>query len=620
MSKLLVTGTKSHIEAVIRELYKLNVLHIMEHVRGEEADIGQPLKDANKLSEILVRIRSLVSHLNISKKDDIREINLKKGYHDLDAASQRLMEDVNKSLEESKASQDKIEKNKELAIKLKELKPLKLSLDSFGSYKSIVYFAGYLDNVEGFEKKLRETTEKFEIYKTDKKKKLIALFVEESKGNKVLELLREFDFSDFDLSSVKELKGDIEPNLARLEEENSKSAKDFEIASKHIEKLKNEQQDYLLFGEQFLAKEVEKAEAPLKFAATKSAFVVRGWVPSADLNHVVERLNRVTKEKVFIQAEDPGKMDEVPVKLNNPKAVKPFEFFMSLYALPTYKEIDPTFLIFLVFPLLFGFMLGDIGYGIITLIFALFMRKKLPKVKTFFDIFVFSSISTIIFGMLFGEIFGEEVLFGVHLPHILSRAHSVDILLTVSIIFGIIHLLTGLIIGFINVYREHGLKEAVFEKVGWILLFPALTKLILSLNLIKGVFSDVLNLIIPNNYIIIALAVIGIIIIIKGEGVGGIIELPGIFSNILSYSRLMAIGIASVMLAIVVNDIAKGMFQGGIIMVILGIIVLIIGHTINILLGWLGCFLQSLRLHYVEFFTKFFKGGAQPYKPFGVKD
>jgi V/A-type H+-transporting ATPase subunit I len=620
MSKLTIAGPRTYIERVIRELHRLKVLHIIEHVKEGDVDIGKPLKNADTLSAILVRIRSLSSYLNIDKRAEVREFKLKRGYYDLDKTSRNLIADVNERLNELKSIESSIERNTDLIKRIEELKPLGLPLDSFGFYKSIVCFVGYLEDVEGFEKNLVKITSKFEIYKADRKKKLMAIFVEEGKSSEVLELLRNFDFAEFDLSGVRGLKGDVEKNLSRLEVENSKLARKKEILNKSLQKLKDEWEDYLLFGEEFLAKEMEKAEAPLKFATTKNAFVIKGWVPTKNLEEVVERLNKITRKKIFIQTEDVAKEDKVPVKLKNPKVVKPFEFFMELYALPTYKEIDPTFFVFLIFPLLFGFMLGDIGYGIITLVVALSLRKRIQQMRGFFDVFIFSSISTIFFGMLFGEIFGEEVLFGIELPHILSRAHSADILLTVSIVFGIMHLLGGLILGFVNVYNEHGLKHAIYEKGGWILLFPALAKLILALNLIKGWFAKAIEFVLPPNYIVIGLAAIGVILIFLGEGIKGVIELPGIFSNILSYARLMAIGIASVMLAIVVNDMAKELFHGGIFMILMGILILIIGHTINIALGWLGCFLQSLRLHYVEFFTKFFKGGAQPYKPFGVRE
>jgi len=605
-------------ESVIKELHKLRVLHIVEHVNREEIDIGEPLENANKLSEILVRIRSIASYLNVDKKAEVKEFKLRKDYYDLDKVSKNLISEVNKNSGGLKLIEDKIGKNNNLIEQLNALKPLKLPLDAFGSYKSINYFVGYLKDIDGFEKELRGITDKYGLYKAEEKKKLVALFVEQGKIEEVLDLLRKFDFTEFNISEVKGLERDIEQKLRWLEKENSKLAEEKGRVNKQLEKLRNEWQSYLVFGEKFLVKELERAEVPLKFASTKNVFVVSGWVPTNNLDEVKKRLNQITKEKIFIQTEIVTEKDNVPVKLNNPKAVQPFEFFINLYSLPSYKEFDPTFFIFLIFPLMFGFMLGDMGYGVVTLIVALLLRKKLPKAKMFFDIFIFSSVATIFFGMLFGEFFGEEVLFGVELPHILSRAHSTDILLAVSIIIGIVHLLMGLIIGFFDVYKEHGLKHAIYEKAGWILLFPFLIRIILMLNLIKGGLGKAIEFMLPHDYVIIALVLVGVVLIFLGEGVKGLIELPSIFSNILSYGRLMAISIASVMLAIIINDMAKELFHGGIFMILMGILLLVVGHTINIAIGWLGCFLQSLRLHYVEFFTKFFKGGAQPYKPFGV--
>ena len=105
----------------------------------------------------------------------------------------------------------------------------------------------------------------------------------------------------------------------------------------------------------------------------------------------------------------------------------------------------------------------------------------------------------------------------------------------------------------------------------------------------------------------------------KGEGIRGLIEIPSIFSNTLSYARLMAIGLSSVVLALIINDSAEQFFHKGGFLVLIGVLILVIGHVINIMLGLLGSFLHSLRLHYVEFFTKFFHGGAKKYQPFGMR-
>ena len=617
MSKLLIAAPKNYNERIIGELHKLKVLHIVEHVKENDVDIGEPLKNANALSETLVRIRSISSYLHVDKKTkDVEKLfELNNHYCDLEDISKNLANEVNNHLENLKIIEDKIEQNNNTIKQLNELKPLNLPLDAFYSYKSIAYFIGYLkENVE-FEKQLRGITSEFEIYNAEN---LTALFININARGEALELLGKFSFAELDIDGIKDLKGDIVKNLASLENENSGLAKEKNEVNNQLEKLKNKWKDHLIFGEEFLIEGLEKAEAPLKFATTKNAFVIQGWVPTKDLDKITKHLNKVSNGKIFIQTGRINPKDSVPVKLNNPKAVKPFEFFLDLYALPTYKEIDPTFLVFLMFPLLFGFMLGDIGYGMVTLILALLLRKKLSQAKMFFDIFIFSSISTIFFGILFGEVFGEEVLFGVALPHILSRAHSTGILLSASIFFGILHLLVGYIIGFINVYKDHGLKKAIYEKIGWILLFPPLIQLIVSLNILTGVFKQIAILVLLPNLVVIVLTVGGIILIFLGEGMQGVIELPSLFSNILSYGRLMAIGIASVMLAMVTNGLAKDFFHGGILMIFVGILILIIGHTLNIAIGWLGCFLQSLRLHYVEFFTKFFKGGAHPYKPFGI--
>jgi len=210
---------------------------------------------------------------------------------------------------------------------------------------------------------------------------------------------------------------------------------------------------------------------------------------------------------------------------------------------------------------------------------------------------------------MYGEIFGLEEIGHFQIPHLLSRTHEVFTLLYIAIGIGIFHVNLGLILGFINKLKAHGLSKAIYEKGSWFVLQLGVVLLVLSS---MGIIQ--LSSLVGYGFLLIS-----IIMLYKGEGVKGIIELPSIFTNILSYARLMAIGLSSVSLAVVINDMSLGFFEKGGFSILAGIFILLVGHTINIVLGLFGSFLHSLRLHYVEFFGKFFEGGAEKYKPFGAK-
>src|SRR3989338_7160324 len=234
----------------------------------------------------------------------------------------------------------------------------------------------------------------------------------------------------------------------------------------------------------------------------------------------------------------------------------------------------------------------------------------MPKRAALFNVLMLSSAASIFFGFIYGEFFGLEEIGRFHIPNLISRSHGIFELMYIAIAIGVIHVNWGLAAGFVNVLKAHGIKHAIFEKASWFVLEIGVALLALP-------YTGVIAIPPLIGWIFFAASAA---MLYKGEGVRALIEIPTILTNSLSYLRLMAIGLSSVPIAVVVNEMAEGFFHEGGLLIFAGILILLIGHVLNIILGLFGSFLHSLRLHYVEFFSKFFEGGAEKYKPFGAKE
>ncbi len=607
MSSVIITGHKNAQEDVIKELHSLRVLHIVEHSKSELADIGTPLEEASKLSEILVKIRALISALNIRKENN--KFELKKGLLDIEQSTKKISDELNKHIDELKNIEFMISRNEPIKQELEILENINMPLEYLTSYKSLAYFGGYVkneDNIANIKVQLSLITKNFILINSiAEKRNFIVMFVDRKTNDNAELILKKNNFTQVNFVNIQSLKGTAAQNLSKIEQESQKLKKSQEELKRKINMLAQQNKGFLIAAENFLTEQLEKAEAPLKFAETQSSFLIKGWIPADDLHNSIEKLNKAGKGNIYIQFGPAKNKDKVPVKLKNPKLAKSFEFFLDLYSTPAYKEIDPTFFVFLTFPIFFGIMLGDIGYGLLSLAFFWLLKKKMPKARNFFNILMVASFVSILFGFLFGEFFGFEI----YHPSV-SREHEMFKLMFIAIAIGIIHVNLGLIIGFINEWKSHGLVHAVYAKASWIILEIGFALLVLSYfkKILLSPFVGVLFL------------GASILMLIKAEGIIAPVEIPKIFTNILSYVRLMAIGLSSVTLAVIINDSATEFFHQGGLFVLVGILILIIGHIINIMLGLLGSFLHSLRLHYVEFFSKFFYGGAEKYKPFGTKE
>ncbi|MBI2647020.1 V-type ATP synthase subunit I, partial [Candidatus Woesearchaeota archaeon] len=557
----------------------------------DTADIGTPLESASKFSEILVKVRALMSALNIKKEE--AKFELKKGLLEIEPTVNKLSKEVTLTLEELKKIEEVLSRNRALMQELEILNGINLPLENLTSYKSLEYFTGYIKtSFDVLRDELSRTIKDFMLFSSESKKRnFIILFVDAKLKEKAIQALQKSGFMQFNFTNIANLKGTASENLKKAQEESSKIQVKKEELKNKLQRLAKDYTGFLIASDYFLTEQLEKAEAPLKFASTQSSFLVKGWVPNNDLSKLIVRLNKASKDKVFVHFEPAKKKDNVPVKLKNAKLIKPFEFFLDIYSVPAYKEIDPTFFVFLTFPIFFGIMLGDIGYGLISFAFFWLLKKKMPKAKNLFNILMLASFISMLFGFVFAEFLGFEI----YHPYV-SREHGAEKLMVITIAIGLIHVNLGLILGFVNELRSHGLMHAIYAKASWILLELGIAMLALA-YLKKITISPIIG---------VVFFVASILMLLKGEGFRGLIEIPTIFTNILSYVRLAAIGLSSVILALIVNEFVKEFFHKGGVFVLIGVLILVTGHIVNILIGWLGSFLHSLRLHYVEFFSKFF--------------
>jgi V/A-type H+-transporting ATPase subunit I len=340
-------------------------------------------------------------------------------------------------------------------------------------------------------------------------------------------------------------------------------------------------------------------------ARSRHTFFLRGWLPEDKVEMMLGVVKSNFGDEVLVEA-IPAQFhehDRVPVQLQNAPFVRVFEPLVRLLALPKYGSLDPTPFMAFFFPLFFGFILGDIAYGLVLLGLSAWCFRKYgnrPLVRSLSAVFMLSGISAAVFGVLFGEFLGNlGELWGLH-PLLMDRAHMTIPLLFIAIGLGFAHIVLGFTLNMIISIRQRQHKRWVAALAN----IMSLTGLIVIIISASGYLPI-------GDHIGIFLLVPGIFLLIFSEGLMGPLEFLKTFGNVLSYARLMAIGVASVVLAQVANMIGQTSES-----IAVGIMVALIFHTLNFVLGVFSPTIHSLRLHYVEFFSKFYQPGGKPYKPF----
>ena len=340
---------------------------------------------------------------------------------------------------------------------------------------------------------------------------------------------------------------------------------------------------------------------------TTMCFFIYGWMPSGKVTGLSASLQQqfagsVLLEEIDIRRED---LERVPVVLKNPQYFKPFENFTRLLPLPSYTSFDPTPFIGLFFPLFFGLILGDGGYGLMLLIISVLLTRVSRKNQLFQDairILRVCSLYAIIFGFLYGEIFGDlgHKVLGLK-PLFMDRQENILPMLYFAFAIGLAHITLGLALGFVSALRKNTKKKALVKFLNIVLILAIVTLIITFF----GVFPELLA-----RPLVITILILTPLLLFSG-GLLAPLELIKNIGNIISYARIMAIGLTSVLLANVANQLAG--LTGDI---VLGFVVGGIIHLLGIIIGVFSSSIHSLRLHYVEFFDKFIELGGRKYRPF----
>lgn len=395
-----------------------------------------------------------------------------------------------------------------------------------------------------------------------------------------------------------------------------------------IKTLSDKREDIELMSDYFTSK-AERYRTLAETAETKHTALIKGYIAERDMPYLEKSLKK--NFTVVIETEDADE-ELAPVKLKNGPFAAPAETLVKMYSLPSARDIDPTPITGFFYYLFFGMMFSDAGYGLLMIIATTFVLKKLnpsPSMRSNMRLFQYCGISTFLWGLVYGSFFGDsiavisEAFFGkrVALPALIDPMNGDAVtMLILSIALGFVEIIAGLCAKFVTCLKNGDKAGAFFDAGFWITALSGIAIAAAGFAL----YAPLKNI----GLIIAAVSAAGLILT-QGRGkknpimrifsgIASLYDITSYVSDLLSFSRLMALGLTTSAMSAVFNMLSTmaGKSVGGIILLL---IVFPLGHAINFGLNVLGAYVHTLRLQYVELFSKFYEGGGRPFKTFSIK-
>lgn len=520
--------------------------------------------------------------------------------------SQKIIDDAKQEIQNSKQKIEDLKHWDGLNIPVKDLYNIKRSFIQTGlvSNKSIEGLRTELSSFEDVS--LDEMSQEKDVYY------VIFAGLKENK-RRDMEVLRRHGFTPVTIATNNIVKEEISELSKVVQEKENEIKKEEEVLKGEIDKLEDLKVYYEYVENQRLREEV-----PENFKTSKKINLIQGYVPTRLLNEFEDKLRQILGDRYSLEVEDAKKDDpNVPIILENGKFTGAFQGLTEMYSLPKYNEVDPTPLFAPFYAFFAGMMVGDFGYGLLLFILCIVGLKFFNLRKDFrrnVKFFMFLSIPTMLWGLIYGS------FFGIALPYkpLLDQTEDSMLIIAISLILGGIHIFFALGIKAYMMIRDKDLKGAIFD-VGF--LYVVLISIILfaasgPLNLSPTVKNI-------SKWVMIA-GIIGIFLtagrasknwgVRLAVGLNEVYGLTGYIGDFVSYLRLMALGLAGGFIALAINIIVKMLFGGGIVGIIGGVIIFVVFQLFNLFLSYLSAYVHSARLIYVEMFNKFYEGGGKAFK------
>lgn len=653
MQKLSICGMKKDRKHILEDLQALGVLEINTDVQAEDgfektdtsAERSQFDKNVRMTDQALEYL-DLYAHEDKSMFDSLKGKRLV-SENDVDNIISEK-DDIYGIVKAIHASYKKITDAKS-AIHKKQVKKenilpwiaLDIPLNTTGTKKTAVMLGtiqAQLDaqTIAGFVEETDPDLSGYEIkvVSSDKNQTCLAVVVIKEEADAVEDALRAHGFTRAQFYSRRTPADKIkkyEDDIAELE-------KVIKLCEEKIAGYADRREDLQLLSDYYNIR-MQKYEVLGNLLQSRKTFFVTGYIPEKDAGNTVKLLNE--RYKIFTEVDEVSDDEEPPIELKNNTFSASTEGVVESFGLPGKGEIDPTFIMSLFYIFLFGLMLSDAAYGFIIFIVCFIAIKKFPRMgeglKKSLRMFMYCGLSTLFWGVMFGGYFGDAVnivsktFFGkeVEIPALWFAPITDPMkMLLYSMLFGVIHLFTGLALKGYMLIRDKRYSDFVWEVGAWFVFLIGLIMMLIPSSIFESISGQTFN--VPGWFGTVAnvLTIAGMLglLLMTGRkrknpalrlalGAYEIYNITGWLSDVLSYSRLLALGLATGVIAQVVNSMAS---MGGksVIGVIMFVLVFVIGHTFNLAINLLGAYVHTNRLQYVEFFGKFYEGGGHKFAPF----